>query len=183
MTTIGYARTSTVDQVAGLADQISTLEAAGCERIYREHISGSTVDRPELAACLDYVREGDVLIVTKPDRLARSVTDLLGIVAQLQRKGVALRILSMGVDTSNPTGALILTILGGVAQWEREIMLERQRAGIAKAQAEGKYKGRKPTIDHAKAAQWKEDGVPVAEIARRFKVNPSTIWRALAAAE
>lgn len=181
MTHIGYARTSTADQQAGLADQVAQLEQAGCERIWQEHASARSTDRPELAACLAYLREGDVFTVTKPDRLSRSVTDMLETIDALAAKGVTVRILSMGVDTGNPTSRLILTILAGVAAWEREIMLERQRAGIAKAKSEGKYRGRKRKVDPAAAAKLKAAGVPVAEIARRMGVNVSNVWRALAA--
>lgn len=182
MTQIGYARTSTSDQQAGLADQVAELQQAGCERIWQEHVSALANTRPELAAALQWVREGDVFTVTKPDRLARSVPQLLQIVDDLQARGVAVRILSMGVDTTQPNGKMLLTILGAVAAWEREIMLERQRAGIAKAKSEGKYRGRPPKVDAARAAELKAAGVPVAEIARRMKVNPSNVWRALRAA-
>jgi DNA invertase Pin-like site-specific DNA recombinase len=150
MSIIAYARTSTTDQEAGLADQVQALRAAGAERIYREQVSAVDVDRPELAKALDYVREGDVFIVTKPDRLARSTADLLAIVDGLTRRGVRVRVLSMGtgaggLDTSDATSKLMLTILGAVAEFERSLMKERQRAGIEKAKAEGKYRGRVPT--------------------------------------
>ncbi len=178
MSIIGYARTSTAEQQAGLADQISTLQAAGCERIYSEHIS-ALGKRPELDACMNYLREGDTFVVTRPDRMARSVRDLLAMVDELQAKKVAVRILSIGADTTSATGKLILTVLAGVAEMEREIMLERQRAGIAKAQADGKYKGRKRKADPIEAARLKAQGVPVAEIARRMGVDASNVWRAL----
>lgn len=183
MTVIGYARTSTADQQAGLADQCAQLQAAGCERIWQEHVSALALDRPQLAAALEWLRDGDTFVVTKPDRLARSVVDLVQTVERLKGKGVTVRILSMGVDTSEPTGKLMLTLLGGIAEWEREIMLERQRAGIAKAKGEGKYRGRKRKVDPVAAARLKAEGVPVAEIARRMDVDPSNVWRALAAAD
>ncbi len=104
----------------------------------------SVAARPELEAALDFVREGDVFVVTKLDRLARSVANLLEIVARLERKGVTLRILNLGLDTSTPTGKLMLTVMGGVAEFERSMMLERQREGIAKAKGEGRYKGASP---------------------------------------
>ncbi len=110
----------------------------------QEQVS-SVAERPQLEAALDFVREGDVFVVTKLDRLARSVANMLEIVARLERKGVALRILNLGLDTSTPTGRLMLTVMGGVAEFERSMMLERQREGIAKAKAEGVYRGRKPT--------------------------------------
>ena len=182
MTIIGYARTSTTDQVAGLADQVSALERAGCERIWQEHISALASHRPELTACLAYLREGDTFVVTKPDRLARSVPDMLAIVADLDRRNVAVRIISMGVDTTTPTGMLMLTVLAGVAAWEREIMLERQRAGIIKAKAEGKYKGRPPTMTAAKIMDARillAEGHSRTQIAERYGVDASTLYRAL----
>lgn len=150
MSIIAYARTSTTYQEAGLADQVQALKAAGAERVYQEQVSAVDADRPELAKALDYVREGDVFIVTKPDRLARSTADLLAIVDGLTRRGVRVRVLSMGtgaggLDTGDATSKLMLTILGAVAEFERSLMKERQRAGIEKAKAEGKYRGRAPT--------------------------------------
>src|SRR5262249_32531623 len=142
---VGYARTSTTEQIAGLEAQHRDLSAAGCERIWQEHVS-SVAERPELAALLDYVRDGDVFVVTKLDRRARSVANLGQIVERLERKGVTLRILGMGLDTSTATGKLMLNVIGAVAQFEREMMLERQRDGIAAARAAGKYRGRKPTV-------------------------------------
>jgi DNA invertase Pin-like site-specific DNA recombinase len=144
---VGYCRTSTVEQQAGLDAQIRDLRAAGAERVFSEQVS-SVASRAALEQCLTFLRDGDVLIVTKPDRLARSTAELLTIESDLTRRGVGLIVLSMGgerLDTRNPTSKLMLTILAGVATWEREIMLERQREGIAKAKAEGKYKGRAPT--------------------------------------
>lgn len=143
--TVGYARTSTTDQKAGLEAQLRDLRAAGCAKLFHEELSAVATKRPELDRALEYLREGDTLIVTKPDRLARSTADLLQIAKDLEANGVTLRILSMNVDTSTPTGKLMLTVLGGIAAFERDLMLERQREGIVKAKAEGKYKGRAPT--------------------------------------
>ena len=126
---VGYARTSTVEQEAGLEAQERELRAAGAERIFCEQVS-SVAPRAQLAAALDFVRSGDVLIVTKPDRLARSTADLLGIVQKLEAKGVALIVQSMGgqpVDTRTATGKLLLTMLAAIATFERDLMLERQR--------------------------------------------------------
>lgn len=178
---VGYARTSTDDQIAGLEAQIAELKAAGCTRIFSEHVSALDPKRPELMAALDWVRAGDVFIVTKPDRLARSVTDMLGIVDRLKAKGVSVRILSMHLDTGNPTSNLILTILAGVGCWEREAMLERQRAGIARAKTQGKYKGRAPTA-RAKADEvrrLKAEGRTVAEIVTVTGISRASIYRAL----
>src|SRR4051812_34942689 len=140
---VGYARTSTADQEAGLAGQERELRAAGCGKVFSEQVS-SVGKRPQLDAALDYLREGDVLMVTRPDRLARSVADLLGIAAKLDAKDVALHVMSMGgstLDTGSPTGRMMLTMLGAVAEFERTLMLERQREGIAKAKGKGRYKG------------------------------------------
>lgn len=178
---VGYGRTSTADQVAGLEDQITELERAGCTRIFAEHASAVDRHRPELQAALDWLRSGDTFIVTKPDRLARSVTDLLGIVARLKSKGVSVRILSMHLDTSNATSMLTLSIMASIGQWEREIMLERQRAGIAKAKAEGKYRGRAPTA-RAKAPEVRRlraEGRTINQIVEEMGVSRASVYRAL----
>ncbi|KIN65650.1 Resolvase [Sulfitobacter noctilucae] len=141
---IGYARTSTLEQKASIEAQREALRAIGCERLYDEQIS-SVATREALLAAMDYARDGDTIIVTKLDRLARSVRHLGEIVDELEGKNVDLRILDLGLDTSNATGKLMLNVLGSVAQFEREMMLERQREGIAKAKEAGRYKGRKPT--------------------------------------
>ena len=178
---VGYGRTSTADQIAGLADQIAELKRAGCTRIFAEHVSAVERHRPELEGALDWLRSGDTFIVTKPDRLARSVTDLLGIVDRLKAKGVTLRILSMHLDTGNPTSMLSLSIISSVGQWEREIMLERQRAGIAKAKAEGKYRGRAPTA-RAKAPEVRRlraEGRTISQIVEEMGVSRASVYRAL----
>ena len=181
-TVIGYARTSTVEQEAGLAAQERDLVSAGCTRVFAEQISSIATVRPQLVAALDYLRPGDVLVVTKPDRLARSTADLLGIVESLEKRSVGLRILSMGggeLDTSSPTGKLMITMLGAVAAFERELMLERQREGIRRAAEEGKYKGRAPTA-RAKGQQVAElvaEGVGPSEIARRLGIGRASVYR------
>jgi DNA invertase Pin-like site-specific DNA recombinase len=181
---VGVARTSTVEQVAGLEAQERDLRAAGCERVYTEQVSATATRRPELEAALDFVREGDVLVVTKPCRLARSVAHLLAIVARLERKGVALRVLSMGgseVDTRSPTGRLLLVLLAAIGEFERDLMLERQREGIAKAKSEGKYRGRAPTaIRQAdEVRRLRAEGVRPADIARRLGMARSSVYRCL----
>lgn len=179
-TLVGYARTSTLDQTAGLEAQERDLTTAGCTRIFREQVSSVDRDkRTALAEALDWLREGDTLVVTKLDRLARSVAHLVEILDQLETKGASLRILAMGIDTGTPTGKLMLTILGGVAEFERAIMLERQREGIAKAKAEGRYKGRKPTA-RAKADEvlsLHAEGVGATEIARRVGIGRASVYR------
>ena len=137
---VGYGRTSTAEQAAGLEAQRRDLSAAGCEKLFVEQVS-SVGQREQLEAALDFVREGDTLVCTKLDRLARSTAHLLEIVDRLDRKGVGLRVLDFGgsaVDTQSPTGKLMLTMFGAMAQFEREIMLQRQREGIAQAKAAGK---------------------------------------------
>lgn len=178
---VGYARTSTTDQKAGLAGQLRDLEGAGCQRIYREEVSSVAKQRPQLEAALDYVRQGDTLVVTKLDRLARSVADLVAITARLHEKGVGLRILAMNLDTSTPTGKLMVNLLGSIAEFERELMLERQREGIAKAKADGRYKGRAPTAQTkaGEIVRLRDAGKSVEEIMTETKVGRSSIFRIL----
>src|SRR5664279_84099 len=182
---IGYGRTSTTDQDAGLAAQERDLKAAGATKLFTEQVS-SVAQRAKLAECLAFLRDGDVLMVTKPDRLARSTAELLAIEADLSGRGVGLVVLSMGgerLDTRNPTSKLMLTILAGVATWEREIMLERQREGIAKAKADGKYKGRAPTVARQveQIRLMHATGVKPAHIARQLGVARSSVYRMLEA--
>src|ERR1019366_6834335 len=142
---IGYGRTSTIEQIAGLEAQIRDLKAAaGAEKLFRENVS-SVAPRKQLEAAIEFAREGDTLVVTKIDRLARSVRHLCEIVDRLQAKGVALRILNMNLDTDDATGKLMLQIIGSIAEFERSIMLSRQLEGIARAKAAGKYRGGIPT--------------------------------------
>ena len=175
---VGYARTSTTEQLAGLDAQLRDLKAAGCRKIFQEQISYVARERPQLKAALEYIREGDTLVVTKLDRLARSAG---------RPKGVALRILNFGgdaVDTHGATGRLMLNVFASFAQFEREIMLERQREGIAKAKGEGKYKGRKPTA-RAKAAdavRLFREGKRVARIAVELNIGRGSVYRAIEAA-
>ncbi|WP_237482604.1 recombinase family protein [Lichenibacterium dinghuense] len=173
---VGYARTSTTEQVAGFEAQDRDLRAVGAERIFSEQVS-SVAARPELEAAIGFVRQGDVFAVTKLDRLARSVANLLEIVARLEAKGVTLRILNLGLDTATPTGKLMLTVMGGVAEFERSMMLERQREGIAKAKAEGAYKGRKPTsrARSAEVAALKAEGRSVRAIAEALGISVGSV--------
>ncbi|MBP7277526.1 MAG: recombinase family protein [Succinivibrio sp.] len=147
---IGYARVSTQDQKYSLEDQVAELKAAGCERVYQEEVSSVDSQRLELENALDYIREGDILVVKKLDRLARSVADTVDIQKRLEAKNAGLSILDMKVDTSTPSGRLQFNLFASIAQFEREVMLERQKVGIAKAKADGKYKGRKPTATEVK---------------------------------
>lgn len=183
-TIVGYARTSTLDQKAGLAAQPRDLGAAGCERVFQEQVSSVDRTRPELARALDFVREGDTLVVTKLDRLARSMSDLVRITGALQDKGVALRILALNFDTTTTTGKLMLNLLGSIAEFERELMLERQREGIAKAKEEGKYKGRAPTAKRkaSDVLRLKAEGKTADQIAAELDVSRSSVFRILKAA-
>lgn len=175
---IGYARTSTIEQKSSLETQKESLTAIGCERMYEEQVSSVGL-RESLRVAMDYSREGDTLVVTKLDRLARSVRHLGEIIEQLEAKGVGLRILNLGLDTSTATGKLMLNVVGSVAQFEREMMLERQREGIAKAKAEGKYKGRKPIAREKveEVFQLLSHGITKREIARRLQVSERTVYR------
>ena len=183
---VGYARTSTADQEAGLLAQIRDLEVAGCSKIFLEQVS-SISERKELERALEYVRGGDTLVVTKVDRLARSTTGLWGIVKRLEDfedGGVALRVLNLGgevVDTKSATGKLILTIFAGFAQFEREMMLERQKEGIAKAKAERRYLGRKPSarLKANEAVKLFKERVTVTEIAKALSIGRGSVYRAL----
>lgn len=178
---IGYARTSTTEQVAGIEAQERDLKAAGVARIFREQTSAIGA-RKELEAAIDFAREGDALVITKLDRLARSVADLCALVARLEAKGVALRILAMGIDTGTPSGKLMLNVFGAIGQFEREIMLERQREGVAKAKAEGKYKGRAPTA-RAKADEIRRlaaQGLTRDGIAAQLGIGVASVYRVLA---
>jgi DNA invertase Pin-like site-specific DNA recombinase len=177
---VGYARTSTVDQVAGFEAQERDLRAAGVEKVFAEQIS-SVASRAQLEAALDFIRAGDVFVVIKLDRLARSVADLLAIVKRIEAKGAALCILAINLDTSTPTGKLMLTVLAGVAQFEREVMLERQREGIAKAKGEGKYKGRAPTA-RAKGDAVRRlaaEGLTREAIAAQLSIGVASVYRVL----
>jgi DNA invertase Pin-like site-specific DNA recombinase len=180
MLNVGYARTSTLDQQAGFDAQIRDLTASACEKIFSEKIS-AVGKRPQLEAALDFIREGDTLIVTKLDRLARSTQHLLEIADRVKAKKADLSIINLGADTSSATGRLMFTVIGAIATFERELMLERQREGIAKAKAEGRYRGRKPTA-RARAAEvkaLKADGVRPVDIARRLGIGRASVYRVL----
>jgi DNA invertase Pin-like site-specific DNA recombinase len=181
---IGYARTSTTDQIAGLEVQERDLLRQGCERLWKEQTS-ALGPRKALEEAIAYAREGDCLVITKICRLARSVADLVSIIDRLEKKGVDLRILSMGIDTGTPTGRLMLNLLASISQFEREVMLERQREGVAKAKAEGKYKGRAPTA-RAKSAQILEldqQGLSREGIAKELGIGVASVYRVLKAAK
>jgi DNA invertase Pin-like site-specific DNA recombinase len=180
---VGYARTSTIEQKAGLEAQIAELRMAGCEELFEEQVS-SVQRREGLERALKFVRKGDVLIVSKLDRLARSIPDLVKIIETLEEKQVTLRILAMNLDTSSPTGRLLLHLVGAVGQFERDIMLERQKEGIAKAKSEGKYKGRAPTArarSEEVIARFRGKEKP-SDIARSLAIGRASVYRILNAA-
>jgi len=182
MMLIGYARTSTLDQTYSLEAQQEALNKLGADKIFTEQVSSVDRDnRLKLSDAIDYLREGDTLVVTKLDRLARSVQHLLELVDVIAKKKAHLRILDLNIDTGTPTGKLMLTVLGGIAQFEREVMLERQREGIAKAKAAGKYKGRAPTAQ-AKAGEVKQlasEGMPKTEIAKALEISRASVYNIL----
>lgn len=178
---IGYARTSTREQVAGFEAQLTELAAIGCEKVFKEQTS-AVKQREQLDAAIEFARDGDTLIVTKLDRLARSVSDLCRIVETLESKGVSLRILNMNLDTATPTGKLMLNVIGSIAQFEREMMLERQRDGIAAAKDAGRYKGRQPTAK-AKAKEviaLAGEGMTREGIAKQLNIGVASVYRILA---
>lgn len=181
---IGYARTSTDEQSAGLEAQIVALKAAGCDKIFHEQVS-SVRERGQLDRALDYVRGGDTLIVTKVDRLVRSTVALWQIVERLDRMedgGVGLRILNLGgetVDTKSATGKLILTIFAGFAQFEREMMLERQAAGIAAAKKAGAYKGRAVSRNRSLAVEMIKGGATITQVASALNMGRASVYRAV----
>ena len=186
---VGYARTSTTDQIAGLEEQERALLATGCnvEKLFTEHVSSLAV-RPQLEAALEFVREGDVLCCTKLDRLCRSTADLLSIIAKLEAKGVGLRIMDFGgsgtIDTKSPTGRLLIVVLSAVAEVEVSMMKSRQLAGIARAKALGRYKGRQP-LPPAKVAAVKAlraSGKGASVIASEVGISRASVYRIVAEA-
>jgi DNA invertase Pin-like site-specific DNA recombinase len=182
---VGYARTSTTDQVAGFNAQIRDLEAVNVEKLFKEQLSSVDAERPQLEAALEFIREGDVLVVTKIDRLARSVANLVDIERRLHTKGASLQVLDPGLDTGSSIGRLVFNMVAAIAQFEREIMLERQREGIAKAKAEGKYKGRTPTA-MAKAEEalaLLKGGMRPTDVAKRLEIARSSVYRIIVGAE
>jgi DNA invertase Pin-like site-specific DNA recombinase len=179
MTTVGYARVSSLGQ--DLAVQLQKLK--GCDKIFKEKKSGVDAGRPELRACLEYLRDGDTLLVTKLDRLARSTPDLYRIISQLTEMGVAFKVLDdPSIDTSSRTGKLIMGILALIAEFENDIRRERQQDGINKAKAEGVRFGPKPLLTTEvvkKINELRAEGATVPEIMRRTKLSKASVYRAL----
>lgn len=176
---VGYARVSTTDQ--DLALQLDRLTEAGCEKVFSEKRSGTNANREELQRCLEFVREGDVLLVTRLDRFARSMLDLHTMLSALSGKGVGFRCIEQaGVDTTTSHGKLMLGILGSVAEFETDLRSERQREGIAKAKAAGAYKGGKARIDARRVNEMRSNGESPSAIARALGISRQSVYRLLA---
>lgn len=176
----GYARVSTSNQDFTLQEQ--ALRAAGCEVIRAEKITGSSrTGRTELQVLLDFLRNGDTLVVTRIDRLARSIKDLQDIVYMLNQKGVALKATEQPIDTRNSAGKAFLDMLGVFSEFENNLRRERQLEGIASAKIRGVYKGRKPSVDSIEILRLKhEEKLGATEIARRLGVGRASVYRVLA---
>lgn len=178
---LGYARVSTDDQTTRL--QLDALEAAGCERIFSEHASGATAERPVLADLMSHTRKGDTLVVWRLDRLGRSLPHLIETAQKLEAAGVALKSLTEGIDTTTPNGRLVFHLFGALAQFERELIRERTVAGLAAARARGRKGGRPPKLSAEKlrVAQrlLKDSESTVSEVARTLGVHRSTLHKAL----
>jgi DNA invertase Pin-like site-specific DNA recombinase len=178
MTVIGYARVSTSDQ--NLEIQEAALKAAGCGVIRAEKRSGtSTSGRTELQTVLDFLRAGDVLMVTRIDRLARSIGDLQDIVRAVKAKGASLKATEQPIDTSTAAGKAFLDMLGVFAEFETNLRKERQLEGIAKAKAAGVYKGRKPTVDVVRVRALQQQGIGPSAIAKTLGIGRASVYRAL----
>lgn len=179
---LGYARVSTDDQ--DLTNQRAELQAAGCTKLFSEKITGTQRDRPELDRMLDHLRAGDVVTVTRLDRLARSTRDLLDIAEQLQAKGAGLRSLAEPwADTTTPAGRMVLTVFAGIAEFERSLIIDRTRRGREAAKARGVKFGPRPILSLAQIEHARElidlEGRTVKETAALLGVHRSTLYRAL----
>lgn len=181
---VGYARVSTQDQKPEL--QLDALQAAGCEKVFVEKASGAQRERPELKAALDYMRDGDTLVVWKLDRLARSMKQLIETVEGLEEVGVGFRSLTEAIDTTTAGGKLVFHVFGALAEFERSIIRERTRAGLDAARARGRKGGRPPKLKDAdlKAARamLADKSITVEEVAKHLRVSPATLYRHLPAA-
>lgn len=176
---IGYARTSTDHQKYSLEDQIEKLTQTGCEKIFSEEVSSVSNKRPEFSKAIEFARDGDTLVVTTLSRFARSISDLWKNVERLEAKGVSFKILDMNLDTKTPTGKLLLSMLGAVYQFEREILLERQMVGIEKAKREGKFKGRVPTAKRKQKQiiELAKEGLKPSQIAKQLGIGVASVYR------
>jgi DNA invertase Pin-like site-specific DNA recombinase len=180
MANIGYARVSTLDQ--NLTLQSDALAAAGCAKVFEDRASGARADRPGLQKALDYVRDGDVLIVWKLDRLGRSLPHLIDTVSVLEKRGVGFRSVTEAIDTTTPGGRLVFHLFGALGQFERDLIRERTRAGLAAAEARGRKGGRKPVVTSEKLKRAREiisKGLTVREAAIRLKVGKTALYEAI----
>lgn len=179
MALVGYARVSSVGQ--SLDVQLEKLDH--CDKIFEEKASGSKDDRPQLAACLSYLREGDVLVITRLDRLARSTLHLCKIASQLESDGVALQVLDQSIDTTSATGRLLFNMLAAIAQFENELRKERQTDGINKAKARGVKFGRQPALSPEQVEELRalrEQGAMIRELMEKYSISKATTYRYLA---
>lgn len=181
MALIGYARCSTLDQ--NVDDQVARLTETGCEKVFADiGVSGKLGTRPQWDAALDYLRAGDTLVVTKLDRAGRSVRHLLEMSANLSERGIGLRILDQGIDTNTAIGRMFYTILGALAEFERELIIERTHEGLRTARAKGHKSGRAPKLSQAQRAEvlrLHDDGRSIVDIAELFNVSRPVIYRVL----
>ena len=180
MAAVGYARVSTADQDPAL--QLDALAAAGCAPVFEDRASGAQADRPGLAQALAYVREGDVLVAWKLDRLGRSLPHLVETVAALERRGVGFRSLTEAIDTTTPGGMLVFHLFAALGQFERDLIRERTRAGLASAAARDRTGGRRPVVTGKKlrrARAMLDRGLTVREAALRLKVGKTALYEAL----
>ena len=182
MANVGYARVSTLDQDLSL--QLDALAAAGCGKVFEDRASGASAERAGMQAALDYVRDGEVLVVWKLDRLGRSLPYLIETVTELAKRGVGFRSLTEAIDTTTSGGRLILHIFGALGQFERDLIRERTRAGLAAAAARGRTGGRKPAVTEDELRRAREHiakGLTVREAATRVKVGKTALYKALRA--
>ena len=181
MAIIGYARVSSIGQKLDV--QLEKLQTQGCEKIYqKESAASTTTKRPQLVACLDYVREGDSLVITKLDRLARSTLDLCNIAKRLEDKGVTLQVIDQNIDTSSSTGRLMFNMLATIAQFETEIRAERQMDGIKKAKANGVVFGRVKTLNSEQVTELKskrQSGILIKDLMAEYKLSKKSIYNYL----
>ncbi|MCB1712548.1 MAG: recombinase family protein, partial [Candidatus Riesia sp.] len=180
MMLVGYARVSSIGQKLDV--QLEKLKDCNCERIYQEKKSGTTDKRPKLQECLDFVREGDTLIVTRLDRLARSTLHLCQIAKGLEEKKVNLKVLDQNIDTSTATGRLLFNMLGAISQFETEIRAERQMEGILKAKAKGVKFGRDKALTEDKVLELRKlrsEGVLIKTLMEKYDISKATIYRYL----
>ena len=180
MAKVGYARISTVDQNPAL--QLDALSAEGCVKVFEDRASGARADRAGLRSALEYVRDGDVLIVWKLDRLGRSLPHLIETVTSLATRGVGFRSITEAIDTTTPGGRLVFHLFGALGQFERDLIQERTRAGLAAAAVRGRKGGRKPVVTGEKLRRARSiiaKGLTVREAATRLKVGKTALYNAL----